>query len=221
LRGQLEATERVRLLDAERERIAHELHDRVQQTFFSIGLSVSALLAQLPAVSTESVAAALAGIRNSAQQGAEDLRVAIFALSRAEVHDLELVRVLWQLVREFQKRTGVEADLVESGGELRAPPEIAEVLRAVACEGLANVAQHARATAVVVSLRGEPDALTLAVQDDGVGASALVLSTLAESATRFGLSASRERVLRLGGTFSAEPGDDGGFVLSARIPLRP
>jgi signal transduction histidine kinase len=219
LRGQLEAAERVRLLDDERERIARELHDRVEQTFFSIGLSASALLASLPASRAESLRSALEVIRTSAQQGAEDLRAAIFPLTRAEVHDLELVQALWHLVREFQKRTGLEADLVESGIERRAPPEIAEVLHAVAREGLANVHQHARATAVVVSLRFEPDAVTLTVQDDGVGASALVLSTLTDSATRFGLNSCRDRVLRVGGSFSAEPGDDEGFVLRARIPL--
>jgi len=222
LRGLLEAAERRKLLDAERERIARELHDRVEQTFFSIGLSVSALLASLanvPGSPTESLWAALAGIRSSAQQGAEDLRAAIFALTRAEVHDLELVQALWQLVREFQQRTGLEADLAESGTERRAPPEIAEVLHAVAREGLANVERHARASAVVVSLAFEPEAVTLTVQDDGVGASPLVLSTLADSATRFGLNGSRDRVLRLGGTFTAQAGDDEGFVLRARVPL--
>jgi PAS domain S-box-containing protein len=214
------AAEPRKLLDAERVRIARELHDRVEQTFFSIGLSVSALLASLPASPAESVCASLAGIRNSAQQGAEDLRAAIFALTHAEVHDFELVQALWQLVREFQKRTGLGADLAEHGAERRAPPEIAEVLHAVAREGLANVERHARASAVVVSLAFEPDAVTLTVQDDGVGASALVLSSLADSATRFGLNGSRERVLRLGGTFSAKPGDDEGFVLRARLPFR-
>lgn len=219
LRGLLEAAERRKLLDDERERIARELHDRVEQAFFSIGLSVSALLAHVPGSPAESVWPALASIRNSAQQGADDLRAAIFALTRAEVHDLELVQSLWQLVRDFQQRTGLEADLAESGAERRAPPEIAEVLHAVAREGLANVERHARASAVVVSLAFEPDAVTLTVQDDGVGASALVLSTLADSATRFGLNGSRDRVLRLGGTFSAEPGDDEGFILRARVPL--
>jgi signal transduction histidine kinase len=220
LRGQLEAAEQVRLLDVERERIARELHDRVEQTYFSIGLSASAMLATVPASPAESLCTPLALIRNSAQQGAEDLRAAICALTRAEVHDLELVRALWQLVRDFQKRTGVEADLVESGAERRAPPEIAEVLHAFAREGLANVEHHARATAVVVSLRFQPEAVTLTGQDDGVGASALVLSTLADSATRFGLSSIRERVLRLGGAFTAEPGDEGGFVVRARVPFR-
>jgi PAS domain S-box-containing protein len=220
LRGRLEAAERIRLLDDERERIARELHDRVEQTFFSIGLSAKAVLASLPASSPESLCSALDVIRSSAQQGAEDLRAAIFPLTRAEVHDIELVRVLWQLVREFQKRTGIEADLVESGAARRAPPEIAEVLCAVAREGLANVEQHAQATAVVLSLRFEAEAVTLTVQDDGLGASALVLSTLVDSATRFGLNASRERVARVGGMFTAESGDDDGFVLRARIPLR-
>jgi signal transduction histidine kinase len=45
------------------------------------------------------------------------------------------------------------------------------------------------------------------------------LSTLTDSATRFGLNSCRDRVLRVGGSFSAEPGDDEGFVLRARIPL--
>jgi signal transduction histidine kinase len=220
LRGQLEATERAKLLSDERDRIARELHDRVEQTFYSIGLIVSALLAGPAATITESANASLAQVRSSARQGAEELRAAIFALTRAEVHDRELVGALWQLVREFQERTGLEVDLVESGVERRAAPEIAEVLHAVAREGLANVDQHARASAAVVSLRVESDVATLTVQDDGVGASALVLRTLAHSATRFGLRDIRERVLRLGGTFTAEAGDEGGFVVRARVPLR-
>ncbi len=134
--------------------------------------------------------------------------------------DLGLVSALWQLVREFQERTGIEADLIESGSERRASPEIAEVLHAVAREGLANVEQHAQATAVVVSLRFEADNATLTVQDDGVGAPTLVLSTLADSATRFGLSSLSEQVARVGGTFTAGAGDDGGFVVRARVQLR-
>ncbi|MDQ6671359.1 MAG: histidine kinase [Chloroflexota bacterium] len=220
LRGQLEVTERARLLDDERKRIARELHDRVEQTFFSIELRVSALVANPRALLVGSMRDALAEIQSSANQGAEDLRAAIFALTRAEVHDLGLVRALWQLVREFQERTGIEADLIESGAERRAPPEIAEVLHAVAREGLANVEQHAQATAVVVSLRFELDAATLTVQDDGVGAPALVLSMLADSATRFGLSGLSEQVVRVGGTFTAGPADDGGFIVRARVQFR-
>jgi len=219
LRGQLDASERERLLHDERGRIARELHDRVEQTFFSIGLTVSAALSGPRGSATDALRAALAEVSGAARQGAEDLRAAIFALNRAEVHDRGLVQALWQLVREFQQTTGVEADLVVSGAERRAPPEVAEALYAVAREGLANVEQHARASAVVVSLRFELGAATLTVQDDGVGAAVLVLTTLPESATRFGLRGMRERVVRQGGTFTAEPGDEGGFVVRAHVPL--
>jgi signal transduction histidine kinase len=76
------------------------------------------------------------------------------------------------------------------------------------------------ATAVVVSLRFEPEAVTLTVHDDWVGASPLVLSARAESGASSGLRGIRERVSRLQGTLRAGPANDGGFVVRARVPFR-
>ncbi len=217
LRGQIEAAEREQLLEAERRRIARELHDRVEQTFFSIGLTAGAMESSegLPEHARET----LATLRRLSSQGAEQMREAIFALSRAEVNDRESVQALWKLVREFRKRTGLEADLVLTGTERRLPPGVAEALHAVAREALANVEQHARATAAVISLEFVAEAVTLTIQDDGVGASPLVLRTLSNSATHFGLRGIKERVQSVGGTLRTRPGDDGGLVLRARIPL--
>jgi signal transduction histidine kinase len=108
---------------------------------------------------------------------------------------------------------------VLSGPERLVSPETAEILYAVARESLTNVERHAAATAVVLSLCFEPDAAVLSVQDDGAGVSPLVLRTLADSATHFGLRSLRERVTGLGGTFVAQPGEDGGFVVRALVPL--
>src|SRR5579884_2505505 len=213
--------ERERLLDEERRRIARELHDRVEQTFFSIGLTANAALDGASVGAAEPLRAALASIRGLAAQGAEQMREAIFALSRAEVHDRGLVQALWKLVRAFQHRTGIDADLVLAGDERRLRPEAAEALYAVAREALANVEQHAQASAAVVSLRFGPRSATLAVQDDGVGAPNLVLRSLTDSVTHFGLQGLNERVRQLGGTFTVRPGDDGGLVVRARIPLHP
>ncbi len=221
LRGQLDVAERERLLDEERRRIARELHDRVEQTFFSIGLTANAALDGASVGAAEPLRAALASIRGLAAQGAEQMREAIFALSRAEVHDRGLVQALWKLVRAFQHRTGIDADLVLAGDERRLRPEAAEALYAVAREALANVEQHAQASAAVVSLRFGPRSATLAVQDDGVGAPNLVLRSLTDSVTHFGLQGLNERVRQLGGTFTVRPGDDGGLVVRARIPLHP
>ena len=96
--------------------------------------------------------------------------------------------------RIFQRRTGVEADLVLAGPERPVSREAGEALHAVAREALANVERHARAGAVVLSLRFDKRAATLTIQDDGAGVSPLILRTVEGSATRFGLRNSRERV---------------------------
>jgi signal transduction histidine kinase len=219
LHGRLEALERERLLEDERHRIARELHDRVEQTFFGIGLSTRAALDHSDHLE-EPLRSSLATVLGFAEQGTEQLREAIFTLNRAEVEDRGLVPGLWRLVRDFRKQTQLEADLVLSGRERRVSPETAETLYAVAREALTNVERHARASAVVVSMCFEPSDALLSVQDDGGGVSPLVLRTLADSATHFGLRSLRERVNQLGGTFIAQAGEDGGFVVRALVPLQ-
>ena len=92
LRGQLEEAERDRLLDDERQRIARELHDRVAQTFFGIGLAAQSAL---DVVDTQSGSphqrTLLESIRGLSALGNEHMREAIFALSRADVHERGLV----------------------------------------------------------------------------------------------------------------------------------
>jgi signal transduction histidine kinase len=219
LRSQVEQVERDRLLEDERRRIAQELHDRVAQTFFSIGLTANAALDMPLSDGEDGLRGALGAVRSLSSKGAEQMREAIFALIHAEVHDRGLVQALWKLVRSFQSRTGLEADLVLAGTERRPPPRLAETLHAAAREALANVEHHAQASAVVVSLHFSPRATTLTIQDDGVGISPLMLRGIDTSATHFGLRDLRERVRRLGGTFSIRPGDDGGLVLRTRLPL--
>jgi signal transduction histidine kinase len=223
LRGQVEAAERDRLLDGERQRIARELHDRVEQTFFSIGLAAQSALA----VEDETAHgdpyqqwAALEAIRGLSALGNEQMREAIFALSRADVQDRGLERTLWTVVRDFRERTGLEADLVLVGQERLLPPETAEVLLAVVREALVNVEQHARATSVVVTLRRSRGGVTLAVQDDGIGAPALLLRSIGSSFTHFGLRGMQERIRKVGGSFTARNGEDGGLVVRVRVPVR-
>jgi len=218
LYGRLEAFERERLLEDERHRIARELHDRVEQTFFGIGLTARAAIGQADHLG-EPFRSSLATMQAFAEQGVEQLREAIFALNRAEIEDRGLVPSLWQLVRDFRRQARLEADLVLSGRERRVSPETAATLYAVAREALTNVERHADASAVVLSLLFEPNTALLTVQDDGAGVSPLVLRTLADSAIHFGLRSLRERVNQLGGTFVAQPGEDGGFVVRALVPL--
>jgi signal transduction histidine kinase/CheY-like chemotaxis protein len=218
LHGRLEAFERERLLEDERHRMARELHDRVEQSFFGIGLTARGALDHTDHLA-EPFRSSIATVLAFADQGADRLREAIFALNRPEVQDSGLVPSLWRLVRDFRKRVVTEADLVVSGGERRVSSDTAETLYAVAREALTNVERHAAASAVVLSLSFEPSEALLTVQDDGAGVSPLVQRTREDSATHFGLRSLRQRVNRLGGTFIAQPAEDGGFVVRACLSI--
>jgi signal transduction histidine kinase len=220
LGSQLDAAERDRLLEDERRRIARELHDRVEQSFFAIGLAASAALRCTSGDATERMADALSHVNALAATGAEHLRESIFALSRTDVDGRGLVPALWKLVRAFQHRTRIEADLVVKGAPRALPTSIVELHYMVAREALSNVERHARASSVVLGLHIARQTVTLTVQDDGVGVSPLVMKQIAASTTHFGLRGIRERVRDAGGTLVTQPGDGGGFVVRARLPLR-
>ena len=61
--------------------------------------------------------------------------------------------------------------------------------------------------------------MTLAVQDDGLGAPALLLRSIGSSFTHFGLRGLQDRIKKVGGAFTARNGEDGGLVVRARVPV--
>jgi signal transduction histidine kinase len=197
------------------------LQDHALQTFFVISLMARAALADLPPDRvTDSVAAALVQISAVAALGTDHLREAIFALGRADVEQNGVIDALQRLVRSFQQRTGIEAELLVSGTPRRLSPELAETLHHAAAEALANVENHSRASAVVVSLHLARHTVTLSIQDDGVEPNSRILERIASSATHFGVRGVGERVRSIGGTFVAQLAHDGGFRVRVRLPLK-
>lgn len=220
VRGQLDAEQTERLRDDERRRIAHDLHDHVEQTFFAIGLTATAALDHRHhEASSKELTEALRHVNQLSTSGAEQLRSAIFALKHSHFPTFRLVSSLRGVVREFQRRTGVEADLVVAGTESAMPDEVTRTLHAVVREALANVERHANATSVVVKLHLQSRSVTLTIVDDGTGAPTLVLERLGLSALHFGLAGLNERVRQLRGSFKAGPSASGGFVVRTRLPL--
>lgn len=201
----------------ERERLAHDLHDTVAQLLYSIGVEAEAGLEacdeQVPPCSH------LEAIHHLAAQGSVEVRRAIFALTRS-VREEGLCYVLRTLVEEFEANTGIETCLV-------LPPELAlpnarayDVVMRVIQEALSNVRKHARASMVLVSLSAGNDALTVTVQDNGVGIPARDLHKTGHGDGRhLGIMTLRTAVERLGGRLSLANGEEEGLVLKAQLPL--
>jgi signal transduction histidine kinase len=218
LHHDLSQAERERVLREERERIAAELHDRIEQGIFTLGLRVNAILEREPV--TEPIAKDLGDVRQLAVHTSEAVREAIFALSLPRPAAGGLLAELRSLVRQTGKSDGLEADLVVSGTPLKLGKESEQTLYILAREALANVVRHARAHRVLVSLRYSDDRVDLVIQDDGTGASEQILRHYQDSSTHFGMKRSRRQVEDLGGSFEVKNGEESGLAIRVQIPVR-
>src|SRR5215212_1702598 len=108
---------------------------------------------------------------------------------------LGLVAASEWLVQNFTKRTGVPCDFNVGEGELDLPDPYATAVFRVLQESLTNIARHAQANEVSVSLLRDELAITLAIDDDGVG----FAPASQRKPNSFGLLGLRERAQLLGG----------------------
>ncbi|WP_088317600.1 GAF domain-containing sensor histidine kinase [Kineosporia sp. R_H_3] len=191
----------------DRDRIAQDLHDLVIQRLFAVGLSLQAAgnVARVP-----EVARRLARAVDDLDDTIKDVRRTIFQLHGTAVRS-PLRDELEELVATARADLGVAVRLVVEGPILAVPDDLAPEVLAVAREALSNVAKHAHAHRVEVSLRiGR--SLELTVTDDGDGTP--------PGGRRSGLANLEERATRHGGTFRlrSEPGT--GTTLLWSVPRR-
>jgi len=217
LHHELTEVQKRQMLVEERSRIAQELHDRVQQTLFTIGLKADWAKEQLEPGSV--LVHSLRSIKQLASLGTAQVRDAIFALSSAELPEEGLVKMLYTLIRDLREASPIEADLVVAEWGISPPVDIEKTLLTVAQEALSNVRRHAQATIVIVTVQVTAEQAMLVVQDNGIGLSAQVLQIYASNAMHLGLRGMRHRIEELGGHFTLVNGEEGGLIVKAVIPL--
>ncbi|GGF53644.1 histidine kinase [Marmoricola endophyticus] len=214
------------VVDAERHRIARELHDSVTQYVLSAGMAVEMARGDAADLGEagERILAQLATAKQLSQEAVEQLRRAIYALHRA--HDETTPRLV-ALVREVAEHCRPELSVeVRSCGEeltLRADAHH-EIARAVG-EALFNVAAHAHASRAVVRLRYAADLLTVSVTDDGDGDPAALHRKLriergsSVNGRHRGLVNIEARITDLGGAVTFGRARLGGVRVEMAVPL--
>jgi signal transduction histidine kinase len=217
LHRDLSHAEREHVRQQERDRIAAELHDHIEQAIFTIGLKVNSMLEhdQLGSWAAER----LGEVRQLAVGTAEAVREAIFVLSLPGPQAGSLSSALRKLVRQTGQAHDLATDLVVSGREVTVSMEARNALYNVTREALANVVRHAGARMVLVSLRFSGDRVDLVIQDDGVGASELILRHYLESSTHYGLKSVHRQLAAAGGSLEVSNGEESGLAVRARVPL--
>jgi signal transduction histidine kinase len=198
------------LHERERRWLARELHDQLGQGLIAVSLTLDAVKDDLSPSSSGRVPESMRVI----EQMLEQVRTLAFELRPSALDDLGMVAALHRLVVRHGERTGVCANFRATPADLRAPAEIETAIFRIVQEALTNVARHARASHVEVTLAVQDDALVLAVQDDGVG-----FDVGERLSTSLGLVGMSERAMLAGGKLEVESAPRAGTTLCARIPL--
>jgi signal transduction histidine kinase len=199
----------------ERQRMAGEIHDVLAQGLTGIVTQLEAAdqAAERPADLHRHLGAA----RQLARDSLTEARRSVQALSPQPLAAAALPAALAEVVDGWSTMNGVTAELITTGSALPLLPEIETTLLRTAQEALANVARHAAATRVALTLSYMEDLVSLDVRDDGTGFDPSV-PRAKRSEGGFGLAAMRERVLRIAGTLEVESEPGGGTAISACVP---
>lgn len=151
--------------EAERHRIAQELHDEVGQSLTVVLLGLKQVESQAPAA----LVPELAAVRESARAGLDDVRRVARRLRPGVLEDLGLASALAALATEFADRSSASVRRSFAPGLPALSPEAEVVVYRVAQEALTNAARHADARAVELSLQRLGAHVVLEVRDDGRG----------------------------------------------------
>jgi signal transduction histidine kinase len=220
-------------IDEERLRIARELHDVVAHTMSTINVQAAAaalLLTDRPDEASD----ALAAIRAASKNGLRELRAILNVLRQADDADpTSPAPGLAQLDALIAgvNQAGLPTALDISGNRLDLDPGADLAAYRIIQESLTNAIRHAGPATAAVRLRYNQDTLLIEVTDTGQGVPGWQAATADagradggqsepwHAASGHGLAGMRERAAAAGGTLKAGPGPDGGFEVTAAIPV--
>jgi PAS domain S-box-containing protein len=204
-------------IEAERNRIARDLHDGPVQGVSAASLSLEAALLMIGAGDVDRGVEVLSKVRKELADEADALRALMSGLRPPVLEERGLMPALREAVTRFGLEHGVETDLV---GSLPRPlaADLETLAYRVVQEALTNAAKHARAGRVVVGVEATAGSLRVEVEDDGRGFdSAMTREYLRQG--RVGLASMRERVELANGTFVVRSTPGRGTTIVATLPV--
>jgi PAS domain S-box-containing protein len=205
-----------RLINAheeERARLARELHDDVTQRLARLAIDAGRVERGANGVSP---AETMRSVRDGLVRLSEDIHALSYRLHPAVLVDLGLAEAMKAECERFSRQESIVADVDLQELPPVVPLETALCLFRVTQEALRNVARHARARTVKVSLRALDGGLQLAVRDDGAG----FAPALQRERPSLGLASMGERVRLLEGELDIESAPGQGTTILVWVPLK-
>lgn len=214
-RSELADTERSRGVLAERERLAHEIHDTLAQGFTSILTLSQAIEASLDR-DPDAVRHRLTLLERTARENLAETRALVGALAPVDLQGNTLPDALERVVGRWTEETGIPVELKLDGSRPTLPTVVEIVLLRAAQEALTNVGRHAGASHVQVTFTVVPDGhglATVSIVDDGKGFES------DKPAGGFGLRGMRARAQQAGGGLEVISAPGGGASVRVHVPI--
>jgi two-component system sensor histidine kinase UhpB len=190
----------------ERRRVAQELHDEIGQSLTAVVLQLERAGRRAP----EELRRELIEARETARASLEEVRQIAQRLRPEALDELGLRSALAALAERVSDRGGLQVVRHLDGGLPALSPEAELVIYRVAQESLTNALRHADASQAVLTLRRNPEGVTLGVTDDGRG--------LDGTESGAGIQGMRERALLIGARLELRTRVEGGAEVRLDIP---
>jgi two-component system sensor histidine kinase UhpB len=196
--------------EAERRRIAQELHDQIGQNLTAVVLELKRLHGRVEPEWSDT----LADAQELARESLDELRRISYELRPAALDDLGLPSALAALCGAVGRRAGIDVSHDVDRELPPLQPEVELAVYRITQDALTNAVRHSGCSHVHVSVASAPDAVVLRVVDDGRGL---------DGGLRMGggIRGMRERALTIGGQFVLGGGNPGGVEVGLNVPLAP
>jgi PAS domain S-box-containing protein len=200
--------------EEERSRLARELHDDLAQRLAVFAIDVGQLEQQLGDL-PEPVREALHEMKKDIVTVSQDVHNLSRQIHPSILDDLGLIKAVESECNNFSNREGTEIAFNHVNIPTFIPKGISLSLYRIIQEGLTNIAKHACADHISVSLKGTGHDVLLSVQDDGIGFDSAEVG----EKPGLGFSSMRERTRLMHGEFSISSQPERGTVITVRVPL--
>jgi len=198
----------------ERERLAHEMHDTLAQSFAGLGFQLEAIRGE--AVAGADVVPQLDVARNMVRNSHEEARRSIVMLRPENLESTGLLRAIENCARRMVNGTSsITVQVTSDGSERAIPLRLSDTLLRIGQEAIANSIRHAHPTHLNITLRYLKSAVALQVEDNGCGFS------LTSELAGFGISGMQKRADSIGATFLIDSTPGKGTSVCVHTPTPP
>ena len=218
IRRQQKALQILHVQEEERKRISRELHDELGQALAAINTHLALVQRECVGDQDAELRTGIADVEKVLVGAIERMHGFARALRSAALDDLGLLPALRSYLKDYAERTGLLVRFERSAKDAPLNAEQKTALFRIAQESLANVAKHAQATEVVVTLGFAEDKMQLRIKDNGKGFVVSQQRTAVEK-NRLGLLGMQERARLVNGRCLVQSAPGCGTTVMAEIPL--